>query len=413
MESKAGERGLRIVETIKDRVAIIGMGCTTFAEHYDKSVADLVIEACFEAFEDAKVDPDDIPAGWIGTVNSGGTGQILTRPIKEFQYKKVTHNENGNATGLDALKCAAYGVASKVYDIVLAVGVEKTKQAGQRGLPNMSVTGSTHWGLYQSMAGANPTIRPMGQYAQLATRYFARYGLSPEDGKRVLAMISVKSHHNGALNPKAYFQRDVTLEEVMNAPILAWPLGIFDSCALTDGCTAAIVVRAEDAKSFRPDPVYIKALEYSTGSEDLIRSDYDFTHIEDSYLAGRKAYEVAGIKAPREEISLAEVDDCLSISELISLEDLQLSPRGKVKEDIEAGFFTLEGKLPVQPDGGMKCFGHPIGASGLRQVYEIYLQLQGRAGPRQLKEPKLGLAHIAGGLLEPAAADSACGIFGI
>jgi len=154
------------MEPIKDRVAIIGMGCTRFAEHYDKNVGDLVVEACFEAFEDARVDPDDIPAGWIGTVACGSTGQILTRPIKELQYKKVTHNERGSATGLDALKCAAYGVASKVYDIALAVGVEKTKQAGQRGLPTFNFTGCAHWGLVQSMSGANPTIRPTGQYAQ-------------------------------------------------------------------------------------------------------------------------------------------------------------------------------------------------------------------------------------------------------
>jgi acetyl-CoA C-acetyltransferase len=140
----------------------------------------------------------------------------------------------------------------------------------------------------------------------------------------------------------------------------------------------------------------------------MLRTDYDFTHIEDSYRVGCKAYEVAGIRNPREEISMAEVDDGTSIAEAVSLEDLQISPRGRVKEDIEARLFYLEGKLPVQPDGGEKCCGHPIAATGLRQVYEICLQLQGRAGPRQIKNPKLGLIHSIGSTLEPTVANAGC-----
>jgi len=249
-------------------------------------------------------------------------------------------------------------------------------------------------------------------FAMMATKYFARYGLSPEEGKRMLALIPVRSHHNGALNPKAHYQREITIEQVLAAPIVAWPLGIFDCCGMSDGAAAAIVVRAEDAKKFRPDPVYVKALQMCVGpGEGQIGTDYDYTHVEETYRAGLAAYAEAGITNPRKEISMAEVHDCFSITEATVMEDLQFSPRGRVKEDLEAGTFTLEGDLPVQPDGGLKCFGHPIGASGLRMMYEMYLQLQGKAGPRQIKNPQLGLTHNMGG--QPPSCTVSCLIVGL
>ncbi|TET76323.1 MAG: acetyl-CoA acetyltransferase, partial [Dehalococcoidia bacterium] len=162
---------------------------------------------------------------------------------------------------------------------------------------------------------------------------------------------------------------------------------------------AAIVVPADMAKNFRPDPVYVKALQISVcPSEGELRADYDFTQVKATVRAGEAAYAEAGIENPREEISMAELHDCFSITEAVTYEDLQFSPRGKAKEDIESAFFELTGGLPVQPDGGLKSFGHPIGASGLRMLYEMYLQLQGRADKRQLKDPKLGLTHNLGGI---------------
>jgi acetyl-CoA C-acetyltransferase len=152
------------------------------------------------------------------------------------------------------------------------------------------------------------------------------------------------------------------------------------------------------AKKFRDDPVYIKSLQIAISSgEELAYTDYDYAHVESTLRAGAKAYEEAGIKNPRQEVSMAELHDCFSITETVTYEDLQFSPRGKAKEDIESGFFDLDGKLPVQPDGGLKCFGHPIGSSGLRMMYEMYKQLQGKAGPRQIKNPKIGLTHNLGG----------------
>ncbi|MFC1946065.1 acetyl-CoA acetyltransferase, partial [Chloroflexota bacterium] len=237
-----------------------------------------------------------------------------------------------------------------------------------------------------------------GMFAQLAVRYFERYGYSIEEGRKALARISVKSHHNGSLSPKAHLRREITVEDVLNAPMITYPLGLFDCCGVSDGAAAAIVVRGDLAKNFRPDPIYIKALQISGESgENLLYTDYDYTHVETTTRAAARAYEEAGIKNPREEISMMEVHDCFSITELVTYEDLGISPRGKAIEDVNAGFYDLDGQLPCQPDGGLKCFGHPIGASGLRMVYEMYKQLQGKAGDRQIKNPKFGLTHNLGG----------------
>jgi acetyl-CoA C-acetyltransferase len=305
----------------------------------------------------------------------------------------VTRTENFCATGTEALRGASYAVASGVCDVALALGVEKLKDTGYGGLPDFgALMGTKNRFIF-------PNMTAPGAFAMLATKYFAQYSLAPEEGKRTLAKISSKSHHNGTLNPKAHLHREVDVETIMKAPIVAWPLGLFDCCGVSDGAAAAIVVRAEDAKKFRPDPVYIKALQVSVSSgEEIMYTDYDFAHIESTYRSGIKAYEEAGIKNPREEISMAELHDCFSISELIEYEDLQYSPRGRAKEDVDAGRFNLDGPQPIQPDGGLKCFGHPIGASGLRMMYEMYKQLQEKAGARQIKNPKLGLTHNMGGM---------------
>ena len=392
-----------MAESIKDKVAIVGMGCTKFGELWDKSATDLTVDAAYEAYEDAGIEPSDIEAAWVGTFYrySGLAGMAAGVPLR-LQYKPVTRVENMCCTGSDALRNASYAVAARVYDVVLAIGVEKMKDQGLSGLGEpLSAGANVH--AYSSAPGI---------FAMLATRYFARYGLSPEEGKTMMAKISVRSHYNGSLNPKAHLRRTMTVEQVLNAPIIAWPLGVFDCCGVSDGAAAAVVVRAEDAKKFRPDPVYIKALQICVGhGQGNVRSDWDYTHIEETVRAGIAAYAEAGIKNPREEISMAEVHDCFSITEALIMEDLQFSPRGKVKEDIDSGFFELTGGLPVQPDGGLKSFGHPIGATGLRMQYEMYKQLQGKADQRQLKDPRLGLVHNLGG--PPTSPAIACVIVGL
>ena len=380
------------METIKDRVAIVGMGCTKFGERWDMGVEDLLVEAAYEAFEDAGIEPKDIQAAWLGTVFSGVTAITLS-PLG-LQYIPMTRVENMCATGTEAVRAASYAVAAGACDIALAVGVEKLKDSGQTGVKGPAIVGDNPDG----SSGIGSGFSAPASFAYLGTRYFHQYGLEPDDGKRLLAEIAVKNHYNGSLNPKAHFHSRLTLEQVIQAPIVAWPLGLYDCCGVSDGAAAAIVVRADRAKDFRADPIYIKALAISVGAhQGCMRQDYDYVHIEENVIASRAAYDQAGIKAPRKELSLAEVHDCFTCHELILYEDLGFSSRGKAKDDIEAGTFKLTGELPVNTDGGLKCFGHPLGATGLRMMYEVYKQLQEKAGPRQVKNPRLGLTHNLGG----------------
>ena len=380
------------METIKDRVAIVGMGCTKFGERWDMGVEDLLVEAAYEAFEDAGIEPKDIQAAWLGTVFSGVTAITLS-PLG-LQYIPMTRVENMCATGTEAVRAASYAVAAGACDIALAIGVEKLKDSGQTGVKGPAIVGDNPDG----SSGIGSGFSAPASFAYLGTRYFHQYGLEPDYGKRLLAEIAVKNHYNGSLNPKAHFQNRLTVEQVVRAPIVAWPLGLYDCCGVSDGAAAAIVVRADRAKHFRADPIYIKALAISVGArQGCMRQDYDYVHIEENVIASRAAYDQAGIKAPRKELSLAEVHDCFTCHELILYEDLGFSSRGKAKDDIEAGTFKLTGELPVNTDGGLKCFGHPLGATGLRMMYEVYKQLQEKAGPRQVKNPRLGLTHNLGG----------------
>ncbi len=380
------------MEGIGDKVAIGGMGCTKFGERWEMGVEDLLVEAAYEAFEDAGIQPKDIQAAWLGTVFSGITAITLS-PLG-LQYIPMTRVENMCATGSEAVRAASYAVAAGACDIALAIGVEKLKDSGQTGVKGPAIVGDNPDG----SSGIGSGFSATASFAYLGTRYFHQYGLEPDYGKRLLAEIAVKNHDNGSLNPKAHFQNRLTVEQVVRAPIVAWPLGLYDCCGVSDGAAAAIIVRADRAKDFRSDPIFIKAIAITVGArQGCMRQDYDYVHIEENVIASKMAYGQAGIKNPRKEISLAEVHDCFTCHELILYEDLGFSPRGEAKNDIEAGTFTLTGELPVNTDGGLKCFGHPLGASGLRMMYEVYKQLQGKAGPRQVKNSRIGLAHNLGG----------------
>jgi acetyl-CoA C-acetyltransferase len=380
------------MESIRDKVAIVGMGCAKFGERWDMGVEDLLVEAAYEAFEDAGIQPKDIQAAWLGTVFSGVTAITLS-PLG-LQYIPMTRVENMCATGTEAVRAASYAIAAGACDIALAIGVEKLKDSGQTGVKGPAIVGDNPDG----SSGIGSGFSAPASFAYLGTRYFHQYGLEPDYGKRLLAEIAVKNHDNGSLNPKAHFHNRLTVEQVMQAPIVAWPLGLYDCCGVSDGAAAAIVVRADMAKNFRADPIYIKALAITVGArQGCMRQDYDYVHIEENVLASRMAYNQAGIKDPQKELSLAEVHDCFTCHELILYEDLGFCPRGRAKDDIEAGTFKLTGELPVNTDGGLKCFGHPLGATGLRMMYEVYKQLQGKAGVRQVKNPRFGLTHNLGG----------------
>ena len=384
---------------IKDRVAIIGMGCTKFGERWDASATDLMVEAAGEACEDAGIETGDIQAAWLGTVSSFRTGQPLAEALK-LDYIPISRVENACATATDAFRNAAYAVAAGIYDIVLAVGVEKLKDSGFSGLAVPEAPGSD----------VAPPTPPPSQFAMSATRYFHHYGIPYDDGKQTLARIAAKNHHNGALNPRAHFQQEISADQVVNAPMIAWPLGLFDCCGVSDGAAAAIITTPEIARGFRRDYVLVKALALSVGAFGAIRSDWDFTHFPESVRAGQNAYQEAGIANPRKELDLAMVHDCFTITELIIYEDLGFSPRGQGSQDVADGSFTLEGELPVNTDGGLKCFGHPIGASGIRMIYEVYKQLQGKAEARQLQKADLGLTHNLGG--RPGSFTCSVAVFG-
>ncbi len=381
---------------IRDKVAILGMGCTRFGERWDMGAEELMVEAYRECLQDAGIEPDRIEAAWFGTcMEEIGVGKSAIVPAAALRlpFIPVTRVENFCATGTEAFRGACYAVASGAYDICLAIGVEKLKDTGYGGLPNFgSNAGTLNWQWW-------PNLTAPGSFAQLATAYAAKYRISEKDLKRAMAHVSVKSHANGALNPKAHLRKPITEDQVIAAPIIAHPLGLFDCCGVSDGGACAIVTTPEMARSMgKTDLITVKALQLALSSgEEMGYHEWDGDHFMTTTRCSVKAFQEAGIRDPRKEISMMEVHDCFSITELVTMEDLHISERGRAVFDILDGFFDRDGGLPCQVDGGLKCFGHPIGASGIRMLYEMYLQLLGRAGERQLADPRYGLTHNLGG----------------
>jgi acetyl-CoA C-acetyltransferase len=381
---------------IKDKVAIIGMGCCKFGERWDASAEELLVEAFEEGLQDAKIEKNQIDAAWFSTcmpeVHTGQSALPCSMTLR-LPNIPVTRVENFCASGTEAFRGASYAVACGAHDIALAIGVEKLKDTGYGGLPAAgSNAGSQRW-LW------SPALTAPGSFAQLAPAYANKHGIDPKELKLAMAHVSAKSHANGAKNPKAHLRRPVTVDAIMAAPIIAEPLGLFDCCGVSDGAACAIVTTVERAKEMGyKDFVSVKALQLSLSNGTEVGHDsWDFDHFITTEIAAKRAYEEAGVKNPREEISMMEVHDCFSITELVTYEDLHISPKGGALKDVMDGFYNADGGLPCQIDGGLKCFGHPIGASGLRMLYEMYLQLHGRAEDRQLPDPKLGLTHNLGG----------------
>lgn len=382
---------------IKDKVAIIGMGCSKFGERWDMGAEELMVEAFEECIADAGIEKNDIGAAWLGTcfesINVGRSATPLSLTLR-LPFIPVTRVENFCATGTEAFRGAVYAVASGAYDICLALGVEKLKDTGYGGLPSFvgSDSGTLTWQWF-------PNITAPGSFAQLASAYGAKYNVSDKDIKEAIAHVSAKSHANGVKNPKAHLRKAVTKEQIMASPIIAHPLGLFDCCGVSDGAACAIVTTPEIAKKLgKKDLVSVKALQLALSSgEEMGYNDWDGDHFMTTAKASSMAYNEAGITDPRKEISMMEVHDCFSITELVTMEDLHISKRGRAWRDVLDGVFDIDGEVPCQVDGGLKCFGHPIGASGLRMIYEMYLQLHGRAGERQLENPIFGLTHNLGG----------------
>jgi acetyl-CoA C-acetyltransferase len=379
---------------IKDKVAIIGMGCSQFGERWEAGAEQLLNEAFAEALADAAIDRRKIEAAWYGSAleKSVGNSAIPLSTALRLDGIPVTRVENMCATGTEALRGAVYAVASGAVDLALAIGAEKLKDTGYGGLPSISKgTLNDLWMPYSSA--------PAG-FAQLAAGYRAKYRVPKDELKRAIGRVSWKSHQNGAKNPKAHLRKPVDMETILKAPMIAEPLGVFDCCGVSDGAACAIVTTPDMARALgKRDLITIKALQLSASSgREWGMGEWDGSYVQNTRNAARAAYREAGIKDPRKELSALEVHDCFSITELVTMEDLGVSDDGHAWRDVLDGVFDADGKIPCQIDGGLKCFGHPIGASGLRMVYEHYLQLQGRAGARQLKDPQLGLSHNLGGV---------------
>jgi acetyl-CoA C-acetyltransferase len=375
---------------IRDRVAIIGMGCTPFAEHWDKSADDLIIDAAAEAFGSAGIAKDDVDAFWLGTSQSGLSGIALARPL-QLHHRPVTRVENMCASGGEALRQAAYAVASGAYDVAMAVGVEKVKDGGYQGLNAFPVPTD----------GTDRRLTAAAMFSMVGPAYANKYGVDPKELREVLARIASKNHFNGARNPKAQFRREVSVKTVCDAPLVAGGLGVLDCAGVADGGAAAIVVRAEDARRFTDSPLYVKALSFVAGNgSGLADPEYDYTTFPECEAAANDAYAQAGVTDPRRELAMAEVHDCFTPTELVLMEDLGFAERGTAWKECLAGTFDLKGELPVNPDGGLKSFGHPVGASGLRMIYECWLQLRGEAPEeRRIDTADRGLAltHSLGG----------------
>src|SRR6185295_3597297 len=344
-------------------------GCTRFTEHWDKSTDDLLVDAAQETFASAGVDKDTVDAYWLGTAQSGMSGITLARPL-ELEGKPVSRVENYCATGSETLRQAAYAVASGAYDMAMAVGAEKVKDSGYQGLNAFPVPND----------GTARTLTAAAMFSMVAPAYAKRYDVDPDELKRVLARIASKNHYNGARNPRAQFRREMSVEQICAMPAVAGGLSVFDCAGVADGAAAAIVCRAEDAHKYTDSPLYVKALSFVAGNgSGLTDTAYDYTTFPEIAACAADAYAQAGVTDPRAEIAMAEVHDCFTPTELVLMEDLQFCERGTAWKEVLAGAFALDGDLPVNPDGGLKSFGHPVGASGLRMMFEAWLQLRGEA----------------------------------
>jgi acetyl-CoA C-acetyltransferase len=375
---------------IADKVAVVSMGCTKFGERWDSSTDDLLLEAVGECISDVSgLSLDDVDAYWLGTLGSGQSGLTLSRALGT-EDKPVTRVENYCATGSESFRNACYAVASGAYDVVMAVGVEKLKDSGFSGLLRADPPSD----------GTAPelSLTAPAAFSLLDPAYCAKHGVDPAQMREAMTHVAFKNHSNGSRNPKAQFRSPVSRETIESAAKVAGRLGVFDCSGVSDGAACALIVPAERATEYTDRPMYVKGLSLVAGSaRGSMDPGFDFTTFPEVVRSARDAYQQAGIDDPNRQLSLAEVHDCFTPTELILMEDFGFSERGQAVKDALAGEFDADGRLPVNVDGGLKSFGHPVGASGLRMLYEAWLQFQGSAGERQIRDARTALTHNLGG----------------
>jgi acetyl-CoA C-acetyltransferase len=366
-------------------VCVIGVGMTKFGELWTKSLRDIFVEAGLKAIDDAGV--DHIDAMYVGSMTPGlfvgqeHIGALMADYLGVAPIPAV-RIESACASGGFAFRQAFLDVASGMNDIVLAGGVEKMTD-GADVTYALSTAADQEYECYHG-------ITFPGLYAMIANAYFERYGAT----RKHLAMVAVKNHKNGALNPNAQFQSEITIDDVLNATMVADPLTVMDSSPVSDGAACVIVTTLDIAKKLKK-PI-VRVLGSGAGTDTIaLHQRKDILSLEAVRIAGERAYKMAGIKPS--DVNFAEVHDCFTIAELCIIEELGFAPRGKAAELTEKGETSLTGKIPINPSGGLKSKGHPVGATGIAQIVEVVEQLRGNAGKRQIKNAKIGLTQNMGG----------------
>ncbi len=377
--------------TGKPLVSIVSAGLSKFGKREGLYGRELFVEATTEAFARCpNLDPRrDIKAAFIGMMgesfeHQGHTGPTVLDwagllPIQAFR------TEGACGSSATAIRCGIFAVLSGLADVVLVGGVEK--------MTHRTTSDVTE---YLAMAGDFPFeqwngLTFPGLFAMVATAHMHKYGTTEEQ----LAMVAVKNHHHGAMNPKAHIQKEITLEKAMSSRVIAWPLKLFDCSLITDGASCIILTKPELAKKYTDTPIHIIGSGQASDTIGLYERQ-EFTTLNVGKLAGKEAYKMADLKPSQVEV--AEVHDCFTIAEIVAYEDLGFCKPGEGGRFIEEGQSQIGGEVAVCTSGGLKAKGHPVGATGTAQAYEIYLQLTEQAGKRQVKGAEIGLTHNVGGL---------------
>ncbi len=367
-------------------VVVLGVGMTVFGKQPDKSIREMGEEAAFLALQDAGVKPGDIQAAWCGNVLGSLSGQQAAVGQTILEQVGVTgipvlRVENACASASFAFKEAYMAVSSGYYDMVIAMGVEKMSGYDTATMLR-AMAGTSDYDL----EGVQGITFP-GVFGMITRRHMHEYGTTMEQ----LAQVAVKNRSNGAQNPKSQFQGTVSVDEILHSRMISSPLTLYNCCPISDGCAVAILTTDRIAKRYSTEAITVAVSAQTTGT---YRHDLDITKFEPTIRAARQAYEQAGIGP--EDVSLAEVHDCFTVAEIMHYEDLGFCKKGDGGPMAENGDTQITGRIPVNPSGGLLSKGHPIGATGVAQIVELVEQLRGRSGARQVKNPKVGLAHCLG-----------------
>ena len=374
----------------KPLVSIVSAGLSKFGKLEGFYAREIFAEAAKEAFDCCpNLDPKkDIKALFVGQMgesyeHQGHTGATAA-DWAGLLHIPATRTEAACASSSAALRAGIYAVLSGLCDVVMVGGVEK--------MTHRTTSEVTE---YLAMASDYPFeqwhgITFPGLFALMATAHMHKYGTTEQH----LAMISVKNHYHGSLNPKAHMQKEISLENALSSRVIAWPLRLYDCSLITDGGSCIILTKPELAKKFTDTPVHIIGSGQASDTIGMYERD-GFTSLTAAKLAAKNAYEMADVKP--EEIDIAEVHDCFTIAEIIAYEDLGFCKLGEGGRLVESGDTKLGGRMPVNTSGGLKAKGHPVGATGTAQAYEVYLQLTGQADRRQVKDAEIGLTHNVGG----------------